>query len=113
MKALRDPSLYHFETRVAGVGYPNDDGEERQDILAELSEQRGAEVSFYTEPHNPHDANAVAVWMDGKQVGYLEKDLAARLQPYLQAGYQLVILGCRIVPSRYSDYEVDLELGLR
>ena len=38
------------------------------------------------EPSNPHDPNAIAVWVHGgAQVGYLPRELAARYRPGLLA----------------------------
>ena len=36
------------------------------------------------EPENRHDPNAVKVVVDGRTVGYLERSLAARLQPAIR-----------------------------
>jgi hypothetical protein len=41
------------------------------------------EAVLEPEPTNPHDPNAVRVVVDGQMVGYLERALAARLQPAL------------------------------
>lgn len=38
-----------------------------------------------TEPDNPWDRNACAVWIDGDRVGYLPRELAARYSTWLQA----------------------------
>jgi hypothetical protein len=37
------------------------------------------------EPDNPHDANAVAVWIQGLRVGYLSREDAQRYRPGLSA----------------------------
>jgi hypothetical protein len=52
-------------------------GEERvrEDIYAVL----------VAEDNNPYDANAVAVWIDGLQVGYLSRENAQRYRPGLLA----------------------------
>ena len=120
MDWVRDPCPNAFQTRVVGVGFPSDDGEQRQDILARLAEKRGADVSLFTEPHNPHDSNAIAVWMDGKQIGYRNRELAARLKPNIDTGRGIFVLGAHIVEADVAEdvwpdqeYEVDLELGTR
>jgi hypothetical protein len=46
------------------------------------------------EPDNPHDANAVAVMVEGERVGYLKRDVAAIYSPVLQKLGQP--LACRI-----------------
>lgn len=69
-----------LNTRVAGVTY-----EGRQTIIAQLS--IGDPCRLETEPNNPYDKNAIAVKVaHGGQVwhiGYLPKDLAAQVSPYL------------------------------
>jgi len=66
--------------RVAGVTF---DG--RQEIIGRLS---GDEIcQFRPEPENPYDANAIAIYVatpDGSEhVGYVPKDLAAQIAPFL------------------------------
>ena len=49
-------------------------------------ELAGAKAALVPEPDNPFDADAVAVWVDGRhQVGYLARDNAARYAPKLDA----------------------------
>lgn len=71
--------------RVAGVSH-------YQPALLEVTgAQAGDEVRFaceaalVPEPDNPHDPNAVAVQIEGRPVGYLERDEAVRWQPIAQA----------------------------
>jgi hypothetical protein len=42
-----------------------------EDIVAALAV--GTPVVLVREPNNVHDKNAVAVWVDGKRVGYIPK----------------------------------------
>jgi hypothetical protein len=42
------------------------------------------EARLEPEPENRHDPNAVKVVVDGRTVGYLERSLAARLQPAIR-----------------------------
>lgn len=67
--------------KVAGVTY-----EGRQSIIAKL---KGEEpVKLEPEPENPHDENAIAVWVatsEGPQhVGYIPRYLAAEIAPHLE-----------------------------
>lgn len=52
----------------------------------------GVAATLVREPENPRDRRAVAVWIDGDQpwrAGYLDRTVAARLAPRLDAGEQL------------------------
>lgn len=71
-----------FVTKVAGVTY-----EGRQDHIRQM---KGNEpVRIVPEPENPHDPNALAVHVALKigkvvHVGYIPRDLAAKVAPYLE-----------------------------
>ncbi|MBT8097156.1 MAG: HIRAN domain-containing protein [Woeseia sp.] len=55
------------------------------------------DVQLRREPHNPHDPNAVSVWVSApgffgaklKQIGYLKKNHAARITKVLDANLKL------------------------
>jgi len=87
-----------YDINVAGVTF---DG--RQEVLAELYEIQEAQkagtttpsiaiipIDLVREPDNKYDANAIQVLAEGndgyKHVGYVSRDLAARLAPLLDAG---------------------------
>jgi hypothetical protein len=71
-------------TRVAGVTF---DG--RQSVVAQLN--IGEEIKLRYEPTNPHDHNAIRVeCMNGQQIGYLNRHLAAILAPFFYKRNQLV-----------------------
>jgi hypothetical protein len=59
------------------VGPPTQGGDSRADW-------RG-EAALEPEPENPHDPSAVRVLIGGDHVGYLERAVAAQLQPALAA----------------------------
>jgi hypothetical protein len=49
------------------------------------------------EPGNPHDGNAVAVYLEGRQVGHLAASLAVQVQPALlafAAAHEGQVVGC-------------------
>lgn len=54
-------------------------------------------VALNPEPHNPHDRNAVACYLDGRLCGYLGRDTAEWFQPLAliaqRRGYYLWTLG--------------------
>src|SRR5574337_1437039 len=56
--------------------------------------QAGAVAYLVREPDNPHDPNAVAVWIDGRAVGYIpKKDNAVLAQFIDQSGQPLAMDG--------------------
>lgn len=69
-----------FNTKVVGVTFEN-----RQDVLATL--EPGTELLLQRQPGNEHDSNAIAVTLlDGTQIGFLNRHLAKRLAPDMDAG---------------------------
>jgi len=72
-------------TKVAGVTF---DG--RQAVVARLCV--GEEIQLRREPANPFDPNAIRVErLDGHQIGFLNRHLAAQLAPFFDARNRLVI----------------------
>lgn len=66
-------------TKVAGVTFDN-----RQAILAKLV--YGETIQLRREPENPYDRNAIRVErLNGEQIGYLNRSMAARLAPFFKA----------------------------
>lgn len=67
--------------KVAGVTF-----EGRQLVLAEMA--AGAPVMLKPEPENPFDENAIAIWVADKkaalQIGYVPRDLAAIIAPFIE-----------------------------
>ncbi|MCD8199432.1 MAG: DEAD/DEAH box helicase, partial [Coriobacteriaceae bacterium] len=69
-----------FNTKVVGVTFEN-----RQDVIETL--EAGEELQLVREPENEFDENAIAVRRrDGTQLGYLNRQLAERLAPVMDAG---------------------------
>jgi len=70
--------MHHFFAHVAGESFRNDDGTDRQAIIAGC--RVGEPLLLEADPDNPHDENAVRVLReDGKQIGHLEAGMAAQL----------------------------------
>lgn len=70
-----------IHTKVAGVTKKNEDNESIQDILEDLS---GVDVSSLPlelehEYDNPHDENAIKVYVSYQHIGYLKRSLAEDL----------------------------------
>jgi hypothetical protein len=85
-----------FAVEVVGVS-------RRQDVIASLVDEHGrsgrtatVEARLVLEDTNPHDANAVRVEIDGKLIGYLSRENAARYRADLAAaGTPDTIVQCR------------------
>ena len=66
-------------TKVAGVTFNN-----RQAVVARL--HAGELIQLRREPDNLYDRNAIRVErLDGQQIGYLDRSMAARLAPFFDA----------------------------
>ncbi|WP_422597352.1 HIRAN domain-containing protein [Pseudomonas sp.] len=52
-----------------------------------------------TEPENPHDSNACAIYIDGYKVGYLPRDAAANFVDQMAAQGAHGVLSARPVSS--------------
>jgi len=80
----RDPyasigDSFGFHTKIVGVTF-----EGRQDLIAGL--QPGAELELVRQPENAYDPNAVAVHFGRLQLGFVKKEIAARIAPNIDAG---------------------------
>ena len=54
------------------------------------------DARLVSEPSNPHDPNAIAVFVDGKQVGHLDRGMAAKLTRQVKrSGYDELDATCR------------------
>jgi len=68
-----------ISTKVVGVTF-----EGRQEVVARL--QMGDVIWLEHETDNPYDQNAIKVCRsNGEQIGYLSRQLAARIVPYFKA----------------------------
>ena len=82
-----------FYTKIAGVTFDNvgANTQNRQRIISELCRKgelrAGTELTLKRDPQNPYDTNAVAVIApDGRQLGYLPREVAGRVSPDIDAG---------------------------
>lgn len=67
-------TVKEFYLGVAGEAQQNQDGVARQKIIKSLKEGAGAELR--AEPDNAYDKDAVGVWVNGQQIGYVPRDNA-------------------------------------
>lgn len=101
-----------IRTHLSGVTFTNPDGSSRREIISRMTDRDT--VKFERDPYNPYDSNAVKVivMQDGqwKQIGFLEKALAASVSPDMRRGatYKITIVGCGIYMDRpYCEIEFD------
>ncbi len=93
-----------IETRIAGVTYEN-----RQSIIADM--EKNEHVLLVREPGNPVDDNAVSVKrINGRQIGYLPREFAAKVAAKLDAhGRPVSAVVTAILGRNY----IDGTLGVR
>jgi hypothetical protein len=70
-----------FNTKLAGVSFGN-----CQNSINKWGYRDIGYFSLEREPDNPHDPNAVSVWFLNDRLGYLQKPVAEKLAPALDAG---------------------------
>ena len=71
--------IKNVKLKVVGVTF-----EGRQETIKQLS--RNDIITIRREPTNRFDTNAIAVWSEKGQVGYIGKDYASILSPMMDAG---------------------------
>lgn len=67
----------HFFATIAGLSFPNDDGSDRQKILAKCAPREW--LTLEPEPANPFDKKAIAILSPHGQVGYLDRRCAQEI----------------------------------
>lgn len=89
-----DAGIQTAVTKLAGTEHANEDGVSRQAILRHCALFEPLRLQH--EPTNPYDSNAIAVFREnGQQLGYLPRQMAARI---VSEGR----LGCRYVAAIQS-----------
>jgi hypothetical protein len=88
------PLTSPFSTQIAGVSFV----EQYPKTLLDMQELRMAEPStmwlkLRRNPKNQYDSNAIEVHWDGHMIGHINKVVAARLAPELDAGVEWL---CRV-----------------
>ncbi len=68
-----------FNTKVVGVSF-----EGRQDVVAGVLP--GTALDLRRDPGNAYDPNAIGVWFGALQIGFLKREIAARLAPNIDGG---------------------------
>ena len=80
-----------FNTKLVGVSFDN-----RQEHIKNISDNRlnkNNELQLKRQPENPYDKNAILVLYEGKDLGFLNRDLAKKIAPKIDEGveYKAVI----------------------
>jgi len=73
-----------FQTKLAGVTFGN-----CQESIRKWGHQDIGYFSLKREPENPHDPNAIGVYFLHDRLGYLQKSVAEKLAPVMDAGTKL------------------------
>lgn len=100
-------------TKLAGVTKRNEDGRKRQDIIEEL--YPGMELELWHDRYNDVDENAVEVSSDeGEVIGFLKRDLAARIAPLLDNRQRITCVIADITgdPDIGKSYGVNVKLTI-
>lgn len=100
-----------MRTHVSGVTFSNEDGTSRRTIISSMCENDT--IVLERDPYNPYDSNAVKVCVikggQKKQIGYVEKRLAAEISPKMRRGakFDVTIVGCGVYMDRpYCEIEI-------
>lgn len=87
---IKSPSHFNgpvrqFHTKIVGISQKNPDGSSRQKILSKCSV--GDRLELRWDRFNKYDRNAIeVVTSDGKQLGFLSKELAKKVAPQISNG---------------------------
>jgi hypothetical protein len=73
-----------FQTKLAGVTFDH-----CQEAIHKWGHRDIRYFSLEREPENPHDPNAIGVYFLQDRLGYLQKPVAEKLAPVMDAGTQL------------------------
>ena len=86
-------------TKIAGVTFPNADGQQRQDLMAWV--EVGHELVLEREPGNTFDSNAVKVIHPGYgQLGYLPRKVAEQVVVHEKAPFPLSAVVTEVWPAK-------------
>jgi len=84
-------------TIIVGTGFRNSNGIPRAGLIRRYC-RNGAKIILKREPTNPHDSNAIGVYLLARvawvfktevQIGYIDRTLAKRLAPIMDDGTEI------------------------
>ena len=93
----------NIEVSVAGVTYYN-----RQEIIKKLN--KNSIIELRREYNNQFDKNAIAVYANSNQIGYIPKEIAVNLAKRIDGGEKLIASILAIVGGGSYNYGVKLLL---
>jgi hypothetical protein len=95
-------------TKVVGVSFDN-----RQEVIARM--HRGDRIWLDMEPDNPYDPNAISVCCSsGLQIGYLNRNIAARLISLFRAyGYPVKGKVAMVTGSEWDGYNLGVVISFK
>jgi hypothetical protein len=98
---------------AAGVTFEN-----RQRILLSLwdeNQRRGLPLTgtLHREPDNKYDRNAIQIRIEGMPIGYVPKQIAARLAPKMDAGIRIEVCAVEVVYGGDGSVTFGARLDLR
>ncbi len=100
-----DTLNFPFYSKLAGVSYDN-----RQFYLSRCN--RGDQLTLIREPDNLYDRNAIAVYHHNVQLGFIKKNLAEKLAPYLDQGHHIICTIAEITGGDGYLYGANIRIDL-
>ena len=90
-----------FYTKLVGVTFEN-----RQELVEQL--MAGQPLELRREQQNIHDENAIAVFADGAQVGYLKRNIARHLAPNFDQGIGYTAMVVQVTGSADTNWGANI-----
>lgn len=112
-ETIRVAGISFYTDAVESLGFENEEYHyNKRKIIDEYLEDEKIwqysfapeQLEFVSEPENKYDPNAIAVYIDGKQIGYVEKELTAHIREIME-NEKLVSATCDIVGGKYKMYD--------
>ena len=92
-----------FFTKIVGVTY-----DDRQSIIKGLYE--GVTLEIFRDFYNKFDINAIGVYYKKRQLGFLSKEVAAKLAPQIDEGAVFKVLLVKITGGGDRNYGVNIKI---
>jgi len=106
-----DTPLTPREVFVAGINHVGLCGDHRQKTIAKL--RQGEPIHLIRFPGHPDDTNAVALFRaDGKDIGFLTREIAEEIAPRLDAGSPVTATVSRVEPVDGNQQLLDVRLSV-
>jgi hypothetical protein len=109
-----NPNRKTIFSKIAGVTHANEDGTARQQIIASRC-KAGLPLTLIAEPENPHDKNAIAIFLNGTQLGYIQAGrLADELSEFINCGIAVSAEIAKITggPAEQKSFGVNIAIHI-